>query len=272
MTSQLEVILKDVRDEFASAKSKRPLQEIRAMLHDAPPTRPFLQKQKITSLIAEIKKKSPSVGAMRPENVALALQTYSKSPCVQAISILTNYIHFGGKIEDLLEARNKQPKPLLRKDFIIDEYQILEARAFGADCILLMACVLDRSRLKGFYDLAREYQMQALFEIHEESELQLLPADAEIIGINSRRFRSNTGFSGSENFSEKDFSIHLEAFELVTKLPETCIKVAESGISPKNLNVVVPRFNAILVGTSFLRDPRGIETAVEEFCNELNKF
>ncbi|MCS7009710.1 MAG: indole-3-glycerol-phosphate synthase, partial [Chthoniobacterales bacterium] len=229
-------------------------------------------KSQYTSLIAEIKQKSPSVGPMLPQNVANALQVYANHPQVHAISILTNSYYFGGCVEDLLNARISQRKPLLRKDFIISEYQILEARAFGADCILLMASVLDQSRLRGFFNLAREYNMQALFEIHEESEIKSLPSDATIIGINSRRFRSNHGFSGPDSFSEKDFSIHLDAFELVEKLPQSSIKVAESGISTQNLKLVVSRFNALLVGTSFLRDPRGIQVAVDEFARELQNL
>ena len=149
-------------------------------------------------LIAEIKERSPSVGPMRAENVTDAPDAYDESPIVAALSVLTNAHHFGMDIERLAAIRSRVTKPVLRKDFMIDEYQVREARAFGADAILLMANVLDAPRLAGFHDLARELGMEVLFEVHTEEEIALLPTDARIVGINSRKFKSTTGFVGSQ--------------------------------------------------------------------------
>ena len=202
---------------------------------------------------------------MREANVAQALAAYEESSTVGAISVLTNHLHFGMSIERLTAARKVVSKPILRKDFLIEEYQVREARAFGADAILLMANVLDAARLKGFHDLARELGMEALFEVHTWEEIDLLPPDARIIGINSRKFKTTTGFVGKTGTSEQDFSLDFSAFDLVGHLPAGAIKVAESGISPANLASVSERFQAVLVGTSLLRDPRGIRACLAEF-------
>ena len=259
----LDRILQDVREELAAAKSQRSNADVRAMLLDAPPVRSLSDALKGPfGLIAEIKERSPSVGPMRRENVLEAPAAYEACDTVKVVSVLTNEVHFGMKIERLMALRKQISKPLLRKDFIIDEYQIREARAFGADAILLMANVLDPAQLKGFYDLARELDMQALFEVHTEEEIHDLPHDAQIIGINSRKFKSNTGFVATGQSSTSDFSVNLEIFDLVESLPPTCIKVAESGLSEETIISVRTRFNAALIGTSLLRDERGVMPAL----------
>ena len=106
---------------------------------------------------------------------------YEESGSVRALSVLTNSRHFGGRIERLRTIRNQVSKPVLRKDFIIGEYQIREARAFGADAILLMASVLDAARLKGFYELALELGMEALFEVHDEAEVGALTMELLVL-------------------------------------------------------------------------------------------
>lgn len=262
----LDLILRDVRVEVQAARASRPPSEIRSMLADAPPVRSLAQN--VVSpfgLIAEIKKKSPSVGLMREQNVGDAACAYEESGIVRALSILTNHTHFGGSVEFLCAVRATVSKPILRKDFFIEEYQVREARAFGADAILLMANVLDAARLKGFYELARELGMDALFEVHTEEEISLLPADATIVGINSRKFRATEGFAGSEGHASQDFSVHLDTFALVEKLPANCIRVAESGLDAQNITEISKTFHAALVGTSLLRDERGIRAALEEF-------
>jgi indole-3-glycerol phosphate synthase len=266
MKTFLDEILLDVRAELDATKAKRPLAEIRRMLLDAPPIRPLsaaLSEQ--FCLIAEIKERSPSVGPMRPENVAEAASAYERSPVVAAISVLTNHVHFGMSIERLAAIRRTVSKPVLRKDFIVEEYQVREARAFGAASILLMANVLDPPRLRGFYDLARELGMEALFEVHTEVEISALPPDARVVGINSRKFKAQSGFVGRQGSSETDFSLDYSAFELAEKLPAGTLRVAESGISPQHAIQLRERFDSALVGTSLLRDPRGMRSSLEEF-------
>jgi indole-3-glycerol phosphate synthase len=266
MKTFLDEILADVRTELDTTKARRPLAEIRRMIPDAPTVRllPAALSEKFC-LIAEIKERSPSVGPMRPENVSDAAAAYEDSPIVAAISVLTNQMHFGMSIERMASIRRLGSKPVLRKDFIIEEYQVREARAFGADAVLLMANVLDPARLTGFYDLARELGMEALFEVHTEQEISALPRDARVVGINSRKFKAKSGFVGKEGASETDFSLDYSAFELVGKLPAEALRVAESGLSPKLATQVSEHFNAALVGTSLLRDARGLRAGLEEF-------
>jgi indole-3-glycerol phosphate synthase len=202
---------------------------------------------------------------MRVENVAEAPDAYEESPIVRALSVLTNQRHFGGSMERLQEIRDRVSKTILRKDFILEEYQIREARAFGADAVLLMASVLDAARLKGFHELVLELGMEALFEVHDESEIAALPKHARIVGINSRKFKAREGFSGSTGSSEKDFSINLDAFDLVDRLPGGTIRVAESGIDARNVDTVFAKFDAALVGTSLLRDPAGVRSGLAAF-------
>lgn len=241
------------------------------MLADAPPTRDFHSALASSfGLIAEIKERSPSVGPMRAENVAAAPAAYEESPIVRALSILTNAHHFGMDIGRLATIRAQVTKPVLRKDFIVDEYQIREARAFGADAILLMANVLDAARLSGFHDLAQELGMECLFEIHTEEEIALLPAGARVVGINSRKFKSTTGFVGATGSSASDFSLSFDTFDLASKLPTNALHIAESGISPDNLALARDRFDAVLVGTSLLRDPAGIRSCLASFESALH--
>ena len=272
MKTFLDEILADVRGELEVTKSGRPAAELRRMIADAPPARSLRDALAETfSLIAEVKERSPSVGPMRAQNVADALFAYEDSPRVAAISVLTNNVHFGMNIQRLAGARSVTTKPLLRKDFTIEEYQVREARAFGADAVLLMASVLDPARLSGFYDLARELGMDALFEVHTSEEIMALPCDARLVGINSRKFKSRDGFVGKQGASQQDFSLDFSAFELVEKLPPQAAKVAESGITPQTIIQLADRFNAVLVGTSLLRDPRGVAKSLAEFESALSE-
>ena len=272
----LDRILADVRVEIDGAKRLRSLADVRAMIADAPPVRPLdAALESSFGLIAEIKACSPSVGAMRTENVAEAPSAYEESSAVRAISVLTNERHFSGSMEHLKEIRSMVSKPVLRKDFILEEYQVREARAFGADAILLMASVLDAARLKGFHELALELGMESLFEVHDEEEVAALPSQARIVGINSRRFKApedSAGFAavGGAGSSEKDFSIRLDTFDLVDRLPAGTIRVAESGLDAGNVASVAKKFHAALVGTSLLRDPDGIRAGLAAFEEALS--
>lgn len=267
----LDNILDDVRREVDAARRLRPPADLRSMAADAPPVKNLVDalSGEALVLIAEIKEKSPSVGPMRPENVKEAPSAYEEFQVVKALSILTNQTHFGGSVELLATIQRTSSKPILRKDFFLDEYQIREARAFGADAVLLMANVLDQPRLQGFYDLVRELGMEALFEVHTAEEIALLPADAKIVGINSRKFKTTEGFSGAEGHSSRDFSVDLDVFSLVRELPENTIRVAESGLTSMNLGSIQKDFHAALVGTSLLRDARGIRAPLEEFAEAL---
>jgi indole-3-glycerol phosphate synthase len=272
----LDRILADVQEEISEAKRLLSEADLRGMIADAPPVRSLPEALgKNFGLIAEIKAASPSVGAMRAENVAEAPSAYEESSVVRALSILTNSRHFGGSMQRLQEIRARVSKPVLRKDFIVSEYQIREARAFGADAILLMASVLDAARLKGFHELALELGMEVLFEVHDEQEVAALPKSAVIVGINSRRFKApveSSGFAAVDGAgsSEKDFSIRLDTFDLVDRLPAGTIRVAESGLDVGTIATVRERFHAALVGTSLLRDPSGVRVGLAAFEEALS--
>jgi indole-3-glycerol phosphate synthase len=174
------------------------------------------------------------------------------------------------KIGALSEARQVTRKPLLRKDFIFDEYQIFQARAYGADAILLMANVLTRDGMHGLSRLAVELGMDVLFEAHDPEEVRKFPADARICGINSRKFVTgafaphSTGASGGARSS--DFSTNTGQFELIECLPAKCVKVAESGLNPDGVAQVRRLgFDSILVGTTLLMAPQGVAATLRSF-------
>lgn len=264
--SFLQTILQEAYPAVARDKQERPQAELERMLPDAPPVRDF--HAALTGdfrLIAEIKKRSPSMGEMRPRNVAEATTAYEASPVVAALSILTNEPFFGMNLADLTRAREEVTKPVLRKDFIFDPYQVIEARVAGADAILLMANVVSGDTMKQLLDLASELGMAALVEVHTAAEIAALPKGVRICGINSRKFQSNTGFLESGENASTDFSLEMGAFDLVTRLPGGVTRVAESGLTAENLPPVRERFDAGLVGTSLLRSEVGV-------ASELSKF
>lgn len=262
----LDEILERKRNEIAAAKKLRDLDTLKRMIADAPPLRSFSGAlQNGFGLIAEIKRRSPSGGDMLKENVENAPAAYATSPVVKCVSVLTNSTDFGMAIEDLLKMKQQIPKPVLRKDFIFEEYQVYEARAFGADALLLMVNVLDRDVMRLLFELSRELGMDVLFEAHTKEEIEAIPHGAKLYGINSRKFKASTQiFANSAKGS--DFTVELDAFSLVNHLPKDVLKVAESGVSPSQLSSVIELgYHAVLVGTSLLKAPAGIESMLQEF-------
>ena len=273
----LDAIMVDVRRELAEAQGKRPLAELRRMVADAPVVRSFKDAlQKGFGIIAEIKERSPSHGPMRQENVQEAAAAYEQSGIVRAISVLTNNSHFGMSMERLRDVKTRGTKPVLRKDFIFDEYQVYEARAYGADAILLMANLLEPDEMKRLYGVAKELNMDALFECHTKEQIEQLPQGAEIYGINSRTFASGTARYGVSALlgklgSSKDLTVDLDRFELGQYVPKQGVKVAESGVSVKTIRHVRDElgYHAALVGTSLLKATHGIRRELELFEQAL---
>ena len=273
----LDTIMVDVRRELAEAQAKRPLAELRRMLGDALAVRSLKDVlQTGFGIIAEIKERSPSHGAMRRENVEEAPTAYEQSRIVRAISVLTNNSHFGMSMERLREVKTRGTKPVLRKDFIFDEYQVYEARAYGTDAILLMANLLEPDEMKRLYALTKELKMDALFECHPKEQIEQLPPGAEIYGINSRTFASGTARYGVSALlgklgSSKDLTVDLDRFELGQYVPKQAVKVAESGVSAKTIRQVRDElgYHAALVGTSFLKAAHGIRRELELFEQAL---
>ncbi|MSU59026.1 MAG: indole-3-glycerol-phosphate synthase [Pedosphaera sp.] len=282
MPFKLNTILRHKEKDVAAAKKLRSIGDLKRMIRDAPPVRSF--KQALAGgfgLIAEIKRKSPSGGEMLEANFVDAPGVYASSPVVKAVSILTNS-NFGMKVEDLRTYRSLVNKPILRKDFLTTEYEIYEARAFGADAVLLMANVLKQDEMQRLFERACELELDVLFESHTKAEIETIPNGASIYGINSRKFMAvnrwhvanvvnkfaRFGFWRPD--TSPDVTVELSTFTIVKHLPKHAIKVAESGIKPSKVQEIMGMgFDSMLVGTSLLKSPQGIQAALSEFEQEI---
>lgn len=236
------------RREIARAKQLLPLAELERRARAQAAARDFrraLTGGENIAIIAEMKKASPSSGILRdnfdPTRLA---KDYSKNGAA-ALSILTDVEFFHGHLEHLQKARAACVLPLLRKDFLLEPYQVLEARAHGADAILLIVAILDRSQLFELLSAAGELGMQALVEAHDEAEIaRALLAGADIIGINNRDLRT--------------FEVAPETTERLAKLiPRSCVRIAESGIKSRQdvERIAAHGIDAILVGSHLMRQP-----------------
>ncbi len=210
-----------------------------------------LRVKKGVALIAEVKKASPSAGVIEPNFDPISIARAYENAGATALSVLTDEVFFQGHLEHLQRIRDVVKLPLLRKDFIIDEKQIYESIAFGADAILLIVAILTKQQLMRFIRVCRKYKIATVVEVHDETELdRALAANAEIIGINNRNLR--------------DFSVSLETTErlaatIISKVGLASMSrpliVAESGIHTRAdvERVAKAGANAILVGESLMR-------------------
>src|SRR3954466_9959680 len=195
------------------------------------------------SLIAEFKRRSPSAGALAPEAIDLTAQVgaYERGGAA-ALSVLTDEPHFGGSLEDLRAARAACGLPIIRKDFIVDPYQLYEAAVNGADAVLLIVRALEDDLLRSLYEEARALDLDCLVEVHDEAELErALEADAEVIGINNRNLDQGT----------VDLAT---TFELMPDVPAGKTVVAESGISGRSELEELERVgvDAVLIGGALM--------------------
>jgi len=268
----LQQILKDTAQEIAAAKKVLSLADLKRMVGDAPPVRSFRSALgKGFGIIAEVKRRSPSAGDMPKKNFDQAPAAYAKSPIVRAVSVLTNSTHFGMGIKELQRIRELVPQPVLRKDFLIKAYQIYEARAFGADAVLLMANVLDRDEMERLFGLARELGMDVLFEAHTKAEIESIPEGAGIYGINSRKFKAAKQSFVAKMVNGRDLSVELETFSLIQHVPKKSIKIAESGLKPDGIREVARMgYDAVLVGTSLLKASEGVENMLRQFEDAIH--
>lgn len=243
VASILETIAAHKRREIAAAKAVVPLHTLKEQARRAPPTLEFrgtLERAGF-SVIAEIKQASPSAGQIREvvEPAEIARQYVAGG--ARAISVVTDRHFFGGSPEHLKTVRAAVSVPVLRKDFILEAYQVHESRVLGADAVLLIAALLDQASLRELLVLAASLAMEALVEVHTEGEVeQALAADADLIGINNRDLRT--------------FEVDLDTTaRLRTRIPPGVLVVSESGIStPADVARVRPYADAILVGTTLM--------------------
>ncbi|MCE9552002.1 MAG: indole-3-glycerol phosphate synthase TrpC [Planctomycetes bacterium] len=246
MSDILADIVRYKRQEIAAAKIAVPEAELRAQIASAPPPRNFfaaLAAAGPVALIAEVKKASPSVGLIRADFDPAAIASAYEQHGASCISVLTDAKSFQGSLADLRSVRSAVRIPILRKDFILDAYQLLEARAAGADAVLLIAECLDDCLLRGLHAQAIELGMTPLVELYEPSNLQrVFDAGATLIGVNNRDLRT--------------FKTDLDhVIRLRPQVPDQCLLVAESGIhtAADVARLRAARIDAMLVGESLMR-------------------
>ena len=211
-----------------------------------------------TGIIAEFKRKSPSKGMFKEKaSVVEVTQGYLEAQ-IAAQSILTDGYFFGGNIVDLMQARAVNDyTPILRKDFIVDAFQIVESKAIGADAILLIAACLTSKELKNFGQLASDLGMEVLYEVHNQVDLDKIELSDKIIGVNNRNL--------------KTFEVDLEhSIALANQIPKTCIKVSESGIGDPRIVTGLKQygFKGFLIGESFMKTENPGE-ACQAFINQI---
>ena len=253
----LDEIIAHKRPEVDAARSRVPLDDIKARAADAAPVRPFtaaLQRPDgRMGLIAEVKKASPSLGVIQANFDPVAIASAYAQGGADCLSVLTDERFFQGSLSDLVSARQASGLPVLRKDFTISDYQIYEARAYGADAILLIVAVLSATEIADFSALAAELGMAVLVETHTEAEMTVaVESGAKVIGINSRDLQT--------------FKTDLAVIERLAPLAGDALLVGESGIKTRAdvARLAAAGVKAILVGETLMRAPN-ISDGVREF-------
>ncbi len=259
----LDEIINYKRKEVLERTATHPIQLLEKSIHfksEAVSLKKYILREDKSGIIAEFKRQSPSKGIINAyadvEKVTIGYMQAGAS----ALSVLTDTNFFGGTNEDLILARKFNYCPILRKDFTVSEYQIIEAKAIGADAILLIAAVLTQQEIKQFTTLAQNLGLEVLLEIHAEEELDKCISEIELVGINNRNLKT----------FEVDFE---NSIRLANSLPQNVVKIAESGIG--NINNIIELkqhgFDGFLIGENFMKtaEPemaakkfiKGIETA-----------
>lgn len=259
MKNILEKIIAHKKAEVAQRKAGQPLSELIA--------KPFLSRQTAslrqsildegkTGIVAEYKRQSPSKGVINDRHSVEEITTAYAAFGASAISVLTDEEFFGGTLDDLLAAR-ENGVPLLRKDFTIDEYQVIEAKAYGADAILLIAACLTPQEVKTLSAAAKNLGLEVLLELHEESELDHICDTVDLVGVNNRNL--------------KNFDVNLEhSVRLAQQIDDRFVKVAESGINDvANIRYLKSfGFKGFLIGEHFMKQQNPM-AAFEAFAKGL---
>ncbi len=239
----LDTIVADKRVEVAARKAERPIADVRAALQDAPAPRSLRKsiETKPGGIIAEFKRRSPSKDWIRREaRVEEIIPAYSAAGAA-GLSILTDHKYFGGSLADVIAARPLTDVPILRKEFVVDEYQLVEARAAGADAVLLIAAVLGAAQCHEFAGKAHDLGLEVLLEIHEESELACYSTDVDLIGVNNRNL----------HLFKTDVQQSIDLFPL---LPKGALPISESGLLQveKAQRVKAAGYRGLLIGEAFM--------------------
>lgn len=255
----LDTIIAQKRKEVAESKKRQSIADLEKgpfFKNETLSLKKYILDKTRTGIIAEFKRRSPSKGIINDrvtvEEVTTAYARYGAS----GISVLTDMPFFGGSLDDLLVATVNEV-PLLRKDFLIDEYQLVEAKAFGAEVILLIAACLSPKEVKSLARIAQGLGMEVLLELHDESELGHVSGDVDLVGVNNRNL--------------KTFTVDLEhSVRLADRIGHEFVKVAESGINEvKNIHYLKAHgFNGFLIGENFMRQANP-GAAFQNFVAEL---
>lgn len=245
MTTVLGKICNHKRDHIARKKIETPLSTLEDIIAKRAPTRGFINalKEKSPALIAEVKKASPSKGVIRADFDPVKIAQIYAANGAACLSVLTDEPYFQGHDDYLTAIRDAVDLPLLRKDFMLDEYQVYEARALGADCILLIMAALEDEEAKHLYDLATRLSMDTLFEVHDEEELdRALALSPKMLGVNNRNLKT----------LDVDLATGLN---LGASIPDSILKVAESGIADHDTLMAfhAAGYDAFLIGESLMR-------------------
>jgi indole-3-glycerol phosphate synthase len=260
--SILNAIVAKKKERLFLSKNKTPLSELKSIIGNAGKPGDFQKAIKRDSdpikLIAEIKQASPSKGIIRKNFDHLAIARIYQDRTVHAVSVLTEEDFFKGSLQFIPEVKQVLTKPVLRKDFIFDEYQIFEARAFKADAILLIAAILETSQAVEYLHLAKELGLSVLFEVHNFRELEMaLAINAGVIGINNRNL--------------KTLKIDIQTtFDLKREIPADRVVVSESGIKTREdvKSLDTAGVDAMLIGTSFMESDN-IGRKIEELLSSV---
>ncbi len=260
----LDEIIKDKYKEVEERKSLYPVKLLEQSIYFQSPVvslKKYVQREDKSGIIAEIKRKSPSKGIINAHVSVERTSIGYMQAGASALSVLTDSKYFGGSKEDLMIARKFNFCPILRKDFVVDEYQIIEAKSMGADAILLIAAALEPTKLASLAAVARSLNLEILMEIHNEVELKdNLNADVDLIGVNNRDL--------------KTFKTELEiSKQLASKIPDHFVKVSESGIENPETIIELRKYGyqGFLMGQNFMQTSRP-EKACYEFVQELKRL
>jgi len=255
----LEQIIAHKREEVEARKKEQTIRELERGRFFQRPTlslKKGILNEKKTGIIAEYKRKSPSKGIINNRDSVEAVTKAYAGYGASGISILTDYQFFGGSLDDLISATDNGV-PLLRKDFMIDEYQLVEAKAYGADVILLIAACLTPQKVKELAVAAKALELEVLLEVHDEAELKHICEVVDLVGVNNRNL--------------KNFEVNLEhSVRLAEKIGDDFIKVAESGINDvKNIKYLKQYgFQGFLIGEYFMKQESPM-TAFKNFTYDL---
>lgn len=256
----LEKIIEQKRKEVDQRKREVSLEELeegRYFKHPVHSLKKSILDPQKTGIIAEYKRRSPSKGVINNRDSVEAVTRAYTAYGASGVSVLTDYDFFGGSLDDLLSARDNGV-PLLRKDFMIDEYQVVEAKAYGADVILLIAACLSPQRVQELAAKAKELGLEVLLELHDESELAHICDAVDLVGVNNRNL--------------KTFEVNLEhSIRLAEKIEDKFVKVAESGINDVNNIKYLKQhgFQGFLIGEYFMKQESPME-AFKNFVYQLD--